>query len=355
MKLLSCSILLLLTVPISLSKVHAQHFNIHNPLTLPDKSQESMITQRIGYSDITINYHSPGAKGREVWGALVPYGKVWRAGANENTVFTITDDVKIEGLELAAGSYGLHLLPEKDQWTFIFSKNHTSWGSFFYDDKEDVLRIVVPVEDAPESRDWMSFDFHKRERGKLSIVLTWANKRAKFDLSLDIDSIALDNIRKQLRSDAYWEWFSWNQAADYCAQYEINTKEALQWVEHSIEMQENFSNLDVKAKLLRQLGDEEGAEKTIARAIEVGNAIYLERYGRRFLNQKDFKNAEIIFQQALKKDSKFWRAHFNRGKALIGMNKKNEALEAFETALNYAPEANRGTINDSILLLKNDI
>jgi hypothetical protein len=100
--------------------VGAQHFNIHNPITLPDESQQSIITQRIGYTDITVNYHSPGTRGREVWEKMIPYGKVWHAGANENTIFTITDDVEIEGQKLAAGSYGFHLLPEEHQWDLYF-------------------------------------------------------------------------------------------------------------------------------------------------------------------------------------------------------------------------------------------
>ena len=326
----------------------AQHFNIHNPIKLPAKSQKAMIMQRIGYTDITISYHSPAARGREVWGKMIPYGKVWRAGANENTIFTITDDVIIEGETLAAGSYGLHLLPEKDQWTFIFSKNHTSWGSYFYDAQEDALRVTVPVEDTNEYREWVSFDFNKRDRGEATIVLGWADKKATFGLSLDIDKIALENIRLQLRSDAYWEWFSWCQAADYCAEYEINTEEALEWVEKSIALQENFSNLDVKAKLLKQAGQETEAEKTIARAIEVGNHIYLERYGRRFLNKKDFEHAEYLFGEALKKDKTYWRAHFNRGNALKGMGKSKEAQKAFSMALNYAPEGAKVQIRNSM-------
>ena len=334
------------------STLQAQHFNIHNPITLPDKSPESVTKQRIGYTDITIAYHSPGARGRDIWGKLVPYGKVWRAGANENTLFTITHDVQIEGQELRAGTYGLHLLPEPDQWTFIFSKNHTSWGSYFYDETEDALRVSVPVEIAPEIRDWMSFDFHKRERGLVSIFLSWGDKRAGFELNLDIDAIALDNIRKQLRSDAYWEWFSWCQAADYCAQYEINTEEALQWIDRSIAMQENFSNWDVKAKLLRQLGKEEEAKQAIDRALEVGTDIYLERYGRRFLGQKDFEQAVFIFDKALEKNPKYWRAHLNKGKALLGMEEKKAALKSFEMALQTAPAGSKEGIKRQMEALR---
>ena len=316
----------------------AQHFNIHNPLTLPDKSQQSIINQRIGYTDITISYHSPGVKGREIWGELIPYGKVWRAGANENTVITITDDVQIEGQQLEAGSYGLHLLPEEHQWTFIFSKNHTSWGSYFYDEEEDALRVTVPVELKKEKREWMSFDFNTRERDSFSIVLSWSDRKAELEFTLDIDNIALEHIRKQLRSDAYWEWFSWCQAADYCAEYGINTEEALQWIDQSIKMQENFSNWDVKAKLLKQSGDVVGAKLAIQRAIEVGNAVYLERYGRRLMREEKFDRAEYVFGEAIKKDKSYWRAHFNRGNALTALNKNKQAKSALERALEFAPK-----------------
>ena len=330
--------ILMVTVLLCIKVLCAQHFNIHNPITLPDKSQKSVITQRIGYTDIIINYHSPGTRGREVWGKLIPYGEVWRAGANENTVITVTDNVQIGGHELEAGSYGLHLIPKENQWTFIFSDNHTSWGSYFYDEKEDALRVTVPVESNQEHREWMSFDFNKRERDSLSLVLSWSDKKAELDFTLDVDNIALKHIRNQLRSDAYWEWFSWCQAADYCAEYNINTDEALRWIDKSIAMQEKFSNWDVKAKLLKQSGDEAGAELAIQRAIEVGNAIYLERYGRRLIRQEQFERAEYVFRKAIQKDKTYWRAHFNHGNALIALRRVKDAKKAFEKALEFAPE-----------------
>jgi len=342
---LGISLVAVLFLPIDLG---AQHFNIHNPLTLPDKSQRSTTSQRIGYTDVTVIYHSPGANGREIWGDLVPYGKVWRIGANTNTTFSVTDEVQIGGQTLAAGTYGLHLLPEEDQWTFIFSKNHTSWGSYFYQEAEDALRFTANVEAAPEERNWMSIDFHTRDRAETSVVLTWGDKRARFDFSLDIDSIALQNIRNQLRSDAYWEWFSWCQAADYCAQYEINTEEALEWIDRSIEMEENFRNWDVKEKLLTQMGDAQGAKQAIARAIEVGSDVHLERYGRRLLQQQKYERAIFVFEQALEKNDQYWRAHLNKGKALQALGSEIEALAAFKEALKNAPENNKKQIADLI-------
>ncbi|PIB38440.1 DUF2911 domain-containing protein [Maribacter sp. 4G9] len=344
--------LLIALVIFSSEILSAQHFNIHNPIILPDKSQQSMITQRIGYTDITIRYHSPGSRGRVVWGELIPYGKVWRAGANENTVFTITNDVEINGQKLPAGSYGLHLLPEENQWTFIFSKNHTSWGSYFYEEEEDALRITVPVQNNLDEREWLSYDFKKRERDTASVVLSWASKKVEFNISLNVDEIALENIRKQLRSDAYWEWFSWCQAADYCAEYKINTKEALEWIDKSIELQENFSNWDVKAKLLKQSGNPKAAEAAIQRAIEVGSDIYLERYGRRLLREEDFEGAAYVFGKAIKKNETYWRAHFNQGNAFKALKKNKDAKKSYELALKYAPIDRKDLMTKSIESLK---
>src|SRR5664279_4451382 len=125
-------------------------------LNIPRVSQHGSVEQTIGLSTVTINYHRPIAGDREIMGKTVPYGKVWRAGANENTTITFSDDASLEGKPLPAGTYGLHMIPDKDQWTIIFSKNSTSWGSFSYDEKEDALRVTVKPT-AAENRDTLAY------------------------------------------------------------------------------------------------------------------------------------------------------------------------------------------------------
>src|SRR5271165_4290797 len=121
-------------------------------LDLPLQSQHAIVTQRLGVTDITINYHRPLANGRKIWGGLVPYGQVWRAGANENTTITFRDPVTVEGQPLDRGTYGLHMIPGENEWTVIFSKMADAWGSFTYDEKEDALRVTVKPQ-ATEQRD----------------------------------------------------------------------------------------------------------------------------------------------------------------------------------------------------------
>lgn len=123
--------------------------NAQSPVTLPEGSQKAIITQRIGLTDITITYHSPLVKGRKIWGGICPYKEVWRAGANENTTISFANDVMVEGKPLAAGTYGLHMIPDEKEWIVIFSKNYTSWGSFTYNKDEDALRVTVKPQPVP--------------------------------------------------------------------------------------------------------------------------------------------------------------------------------------------------------------
>ena len=139
---------------------HAQSFL----LDLPRPSQHAVITQRIGITDVTINYHRPMVNKRKVWGGLVPYGQVWRAGANENTTIKFTDPVTVEGKPLPKGTYGLHMIPGENEWTVIFSNNSTSWGSFTYDQAEDALRVTVKPQAA---------EFHEARSGTAARFRRW--------------------------------------------------------------------------------------------------------------------------------------------------------------------------------------
>src|SRR5213075_1165178 len=169
------------------SSAEAQFKNGSQPteLNIPRVSQRASVTQRIGLTDITITYHRPAVGGREIWGKTIPYGKVWRAGANENTTITFTDDVTVEGKPLAAGSYGLHTFPDKDQWTIIFSKNSTSWGSFSYDEKEDALRVTTKPH-AAESFEVLTYVFDDVKPDSATAVLRWEKLAVPFHVSVDV-------------------------------------------------------------------------------------------------------------------------------------------------------------------------
>src|SRR5271167_338846 len=141
-------------------------------LDLPLQSQHAIVTQRLGVTDITINYHRPLANGRKVWGGLVPYGQVWRAGANENTTITFSNPVTIEGKPLDRGTYGLFMIPKEDEWTVIFSKTTTAWGAFTYKPDEDVLRVTVKPA-ASDFHDALIYDFDQIGPDSAVVTMRW--------------------------------------------------------------------------------------------------------------------------------------------------------------------------------------
>src|SRR6266436_6812837 len=168
-------------------------------LNLPTLSQRAVVTQRIGLTDITIVYYEPSVGGREIWGKTIPYGKVWRAGANQNTTITFADDVSVEGKPLAAGIYGLHVIPNEDHWTIIFSKNSTSWGSFSYDEKEDALRVTTKPQ-AADFREALTYTFEDLKPESAAATLRWDKLAVPFHISVDVKAITERSIRNQLRN-----------------------------------------------------------------------------------------------------------------------------------------------------------
>src|SRR5438093_8022935 len=183
-------------------------------LDLPDQSQRAEISQKIGLTNITINYHRPLAKNRKIWDGLVPYGKVWRAGANINTTITFSDPVLIEGKPLDKGTYGLHMIPNADEWTIIFSKNSTSWGSFTYDQAEDALRVNVKPR-AADMHNALTYDVGDLQPDSAVVELEWEKVAVPFKVAVDVHSTVEASLKKQLRNLSQYTWISWDDAANY--------------------------------------------------------------------------------------------------------------------------------------------
>ncbi len=223
---------------------------------MPRVSQAASVTQTIGITSVTVNYHRPGVKGRTLYGGLVPYGQVWRAGANENTTVTFSPPLNVEGQGLAAGTYGLHMIPTETDWTVIFSNDHLSWGSFFYDETADALRVTVPAFDG-EFVEWLEYGFTDLSGNSTLLELRWGGKRVPFRIDVETHTLVLDKLRNDLKSLPGFFWWGWRDAANYCLQNDINNEEALQWIDRSILIQENANNLVIKAGLLDQAGNSE--------------------------------------------------------------------------------------------------
>src|SRR5579862_7552640 len=167
-------------------------------LNLPRASQHALVSQRIGITDITINYHRPLANGRQIWGKVVPYGQVWRAGANENTTITFTDPVTIEGQALDKGTYGLHMIPGENQWTVIFSKDSTAWGSFSYKQDEDALRVIVKPQ-ATDPHNALAYDFDDVKPDSTVVTMRWDKVAVSFKVQVNVNEIVTASVREQIR------------------------------------------------------------------------------------------------------------------------------------------------------------
>lgn len=249
---------------------HAQSF----VLDLPLRSPAAEVSQRIGLTDIDIRYHRPQVNGRKIWGDVVPYGKVWRTGANVNTTISFSDPVTIDGHPLDRGTYGFHAIPTAGEWTLIFSKNATSWGSFTYDPSEDALRVAVKPEPAP-MHEAMTFEFDHIHPDSAVVALEWENLRVPFEVGVDVHTLAQAALKRQLRGLVGFMWMSWDDAAGYLLHEKVSLDDALTYANKSIEMEDHFDNELTKAKVLAALNRPADAEAARRRAIALGTPAQL--------------------------------------------------------------------------------
>src|SRR6266496_20379 len=272
-----------------------------NDLNLPDVSQAAEVKQRIALTDITVKYHRPLVNGRKIWGGLVPYGKVWRAGANENTTVEFSDPVSVEGKPLDKGTYGLHMIPNADSWTVIFSKTNTGWGSYSYDQKDDALRVDVKPKPLAQSEEALEFEFEDLKPTSTAVTLKWEKLGIPFTVSVNDTEQTLQNIRGQMKGAGQFAWQAPDQAAQFCLTRKTNLDEALRWADLSIQNEERFENLSTKADILKALNRSDDAKTTWNQALKIATAQQLYSYGRQLQNQKQGVEALEIFKEVAKR------------------------------------------------------
>ena len=236
--------------------------------TTPNASPKAWVGQTIGLTDVKVVYYRPAVKDREVWGKLVPMNTVWRAGANDNTVIKFSDDVKIEGQELKAGVYGLHIIPSEEESTIIFSNNSTAWGSFSYTPDEDALRVTVKNQKAGHFYEFLTFEFEQLTPTSAVCALNWEKKKFAFSIETNTHEVVLANSRKELQNKAGWSWQGWNEAANYCLQNDINHKEALAWANRSVFISPTPQNMLTKARLVAKAKGGYDEEATILATLD---------------------------------------------------------------------------------------
>jgi tetratricopeptide (TPR) repeat protein len=310
-----------------------------------------VLSQTVGLTQIDISYHRPAVNGRKVWGGLVPYGEVWRAGANENTTIRFSSPVSVEGKALAAGTYGLHMIPSEKEWTVIFSNMNVAWGSFSYDAKEDAARVTV-VPRAADFEERLSYRFDNPTETSVEAALHWEKLAVPFKIAVDTPAVVVESLRAQLRGLPRFSWQGWSQAAGYCAQHGVNSDEAMTWADRSISMNQNFQNLRVKALLLEKKGDTKAAETLRAKALQIATENELNAYGYQLVGQQKVDEAIAIFQRNTREHPQSWNVWDSLAEAYAGKGDKKAAVENYTKALKMAPEAQKERIEKAIAKLK---
>jgi tetratricopeptide (TPR) repeat protein len=317
--------------------------------TAPDGgNKKAMVAERIGITDVTIHFDRPGVKGREgkIWGQLVHVGYAdlgfgtskqapWRAGANENTTIEFSTDVTIEGQPLAAGKYGFFIAYDPNECTLIFSKTTTSWGSFFYKPEEDVLRVKVKPVATDKSVEWLKYEFMNETENSATVALLWEKLMIPFKVEVDLNKLQLESFRRELRGERSFSpgWQSYQQAARYTADKNIDLEEGLKWADQAISDQfvgdANFVTLSTKADILNKLGRSAEADTMMKKALPMGNMLQIHQYGRQLLAQKKSKEALEVFKMNNQKNP-------NQFTTLMGLTRGYSANGDYKNALKYA-------------------
>ncbi len=349
-------------------------------LTLPPSgnNQKAEVTQFIGPVRVTIDYSSPAvhtAAGKDrrgqIWGGLVPYGMAdmgpfgngkpdpWRAGANENTVFAVSEGVEIEGKPLPAGRYGLHMIPGKDEWTVIFSKNAGAWGSFTYDQSEDALRVVVKPH-AHEYREYLTYEFPLRKPAEAIAELQWEELAVPLKIGVPkVDDIYIAKVQQELNSVPGFYWQGYQTAAQYCVDANTHLELGLKWAEASISKpfvgEANFTTFSTKAQLLTKLDRKQEADAIMQEAIKMPSAtpIAIHQYGRRLLADKRVDDAFAVFQYNASRNGDQWPVHVGLARAYAAKGDTKQALEHARKGLAQAPDpVNKKSLEDMVKALE---
>ncbi len=333
-----------------------------NGIKLPEsQNQKVSLSQWIGLVEVNVTYNSPNVtnpysgedRTGKIWGDLVPFGYhfvtfanqmiPWRAGAQTNTVFTISHDVKIEGQDLPAGTYGLFMLAGKEEWTIIFSKDYNSWGALYYDKKEDALRVTVkPTKNA--FTEWLTYDFIERKSDHAVMALKWENLSVPVKIEVpNINELYVNKLRSDLRNGAGFEYRNWIDAIDFCVNNNINLEEALIWADYAINRQwfgnKNYGTYTAKADVLEKLGRNEEAKEFREKALKTATAKEISRAGRRLMSKDKNKEAlELYTFNAKKFPEEIFMIHVDFAKVYTALDNKKKAIKHWEIALKNMPD-----------------
>ncbi|MFT3912352.1 MAG: DUF2911 domain-containing protein [Ferruginibacter sp.] len=324
-------------------------------------SPASEVSQTIGISRVTVNYSRPSVKGREVWGKLVPYGwnvqsfglgnsAPWRAGANENTTIHFSHDAKVEGQNVPAGTYGLSFVINEDNTgEVILSKDSRSWGSFFYDSKNDQQRSKIKVRDNGFT-ELLTYDFINLTKTSAELVLNWEKKQFPVKIEFDVDNIVMANAAEELKSTTGFSYLGFTSAANYTLQNKTHLDEGLRYINTAVNQNRSFTTLSTKANILKEMGRTAQADSIMEAASEIATNNELNAYGYQLMNAGQQDKAIEIFILNTKKNPKDPNTFDSLGEAYFTKGDKKNAILNFKKSLSMNPNA--GTKANSEKFLK---
>jgi hypothetical protein len=335
-------------------------------VTLPPngENQTGSVSQWIGLVEVNVTYNSPNVhapngtdRRGKIWGGLVPWGWgkegfgtcgdkcPWRMGANENTVFRTSHDVLVEGKPLPAGSYGLHALPGESEWTIIFSKDSTSWGSFFYREADDALRVTVKPTKS-EYREWLTFEFVDRQPDRATVRLAWEDLAVPFTVSVpNINELYFARIDQELHNDNGFTPNAWVQGTQFLLQNNFHLDRAEEWARYAIGPngigQENFDTLANLAQVLQAQGKPAEAQAMLDRAVAHRSASPqdIHQAARQLQLQKKQSEAIALFELNAKRFPGEWPTDVGLMRARAAQGDAKGAIEAGKRAIANAPDA----------------
>jgi hypothetical protein len=332
-------------------------------------NKKAAIKERIGITDITINYDRPGVKGREgkIWGQLIPVGYAeqglgvsksvpWRAGANENTTIDFTTDVLIEGQPLPAGKYGFFIAYDPAECTLFFSHNAGSWGSFFYDPQENALQVKVKPMPMDKEVEWLKYEFLDEKENSATVALEWEKLSIPFKVEVDYVKTQLESFRRELRSAQAFTWNSWVQAAQFCSQRNTDLEEGLTWANKAIDPpfgQKNFTTLSTKSQILSLQGKTPEADALMKEALPLGTTLEVHTYARQLITEKKPKEALDIFKMNYDRHPDEFTTNMGLARGYSATGDYKKALDYMKKAQVQAPDIlNKDNINRLLPVLE---
>lgn len=310
------------------SLLHAQNYR----LELPWPSPHATVSQVVGLTTLAVDYHRPGVNKRVVWGGLVPYDTVWRAGANENTLLTSTSPFTVGGTTLPAGRYGVFMIPGRERWTIILSRQANAWGAFSYTPTEDAVRFVVTPTPA-EYTERLAYTFEDPQQESVTLMLRWEKLAVSFPIAINTDVVVLDSLAAQLRNLPRFWGTAWEQAGAWALNNTTNIDQAEIWADTAVALAPTFASYNLKAAVLQRRGKTAQADSLRQAHLASANEAQLNAYGYQLLNQKRNSEALAIFIRNTKEHPDSWNVWDSLGEAYAATGDKAKAVTNYRKAL----------------------